>query len=218
MNTLTCKNSSLRAGLLAALCLTLLAPAVQAQDPVTASFTRSYKLEGKGKYAQALTALERVRQSQQHSYIFQLRVGWLNYLGRKHRLAVQAYQQAARLAPLAVEPLQGMLLPQIAARRWKDALTTADKILGMAPGNDLASTRKAWILFNLGRFRQSEQVYVSVLRQYPANLTLRAGLGWARARQGRLADATRVFRTILKYSPKHVSATQGLAWIKKKGK
>ena len=214
MNTLTCKNSSLRAGLLAALCLTLLAPAVQAQDPVTASFTRSYKLEGKGKYAQALTALERVRQSQQHSYIFQLRVGWLNYLGRKHRLAVQAYQQAARLAPLAVEPLQGMLLPQIAARRWKDALTTADKILGMAPGNDLASTRHAWILYNLGRYDDAEQIYRSVLRSFPANLEMRAGLGWSELAQGRKADARAAFAEVLRFSPQDSSATKGIKALK----
>ena len=201
-----------------ALALLLAAPPARAGDAVSAAFSRSYELEASGKYGGALAALSRVSQAQQQSYIYQLRVGWLNYLSRKHRLAVEAYQRAARLAPMAVEPLQGMLLPQMASRRWKDALTTADKILGMAPGDDLASTRKAWILFNLGRYRQSEQVYVQVLRQYPANLTLRAGLGWARARQGRLKEAGKAFRAVLRYSPKNASATRGLAWIQKQGK
>ena len=203
---------------LTALALLLAAPPARAGDGVSAAFARSYKLEARGKYTGAMAALSRVRQGQQHSYIFQLRVGWLNYLARKHRLAVEAYKRAARLAPMAVEPLQGMLLPMMAARRWKDALTTADKILGMVPRDDLASTRKAWILFNLGRFRQAEQVYVQVLRQYPANLTLRAGLGWARARQGQLKEAEKAFRAVLRYSPKNASATRGLAWVQKKGR
>ncbi len=200
------------------LLLTVTASSPARGDAVSSAFTRSYKLEARGKYSRALTALSRVRQGQQHSYIFQLRVGWLNYLARKHRLAVEAYQRAVRLAPMAIEPLQGMLLPQMAARRWKDALTTANKILGMAPADDLAATRKAWILFNLGRYRQAEQVYVQVLRQYPANLTLRAGLGWARARQGRLKEAEKAFRAVLRYSSKNASARRGLAWVQKKAK
>ncbi len=203
-------------GLLATLGLLLLSPPASAGDAVSAAFSRSYALEARGKYTRALAALQRVRSSQQHSYIYQLRLGWLSYLARKHRNAIRAYKQAARLAPVALEPLQGLLLPQIAARRWKDALATADRVLRMAPGNYLTSTRKAWILFNLGRYRDAEQVYVKMLRQYPANLTLRAGLGWSRARQGRLADATRVFKAVLRYSPRNKSAARGLAWVQKR--
>ena len=216
ITTLTISKNRLPC-LLAVLGLMLLSSApAGAEDAVSSAFSQSYKLEARGKYSRALAALSRVSRSQQHSYIYQLRLGWLHYLSRKHRRAMTAYRQAARLAPVAVEPLQGLLLPQIAARRWKDALATADKILGMAPGNYLTSTRKAWILFNLGRFRDAEQVYVQLLRQYPANLTLRAGLGWARARQGRLTDAARVFRAILKYSPNNSSAKKGLVWVQKK--
>lgn len=216
MNTLTIMTNPRRLALLTTLGLLLLSPLASAGDPVSEAFARSYTLEARGKYAKALVSLKSVHQSQQHSYIYQLRLGWLNYLARKHGSAVRAYKQAARLAPLAVEPLQGLLLPQIAARRWKDALATTDKILGMAPGNYLTSTRRAWILFNLGRYREAAQAYEKVLRQYPANLTLRAGLGWARARQGRLSDAAREFRAILRYSSNNKSAAQGLAWVQKK--
>jgi len=218
MKTLTPHTRMQRTGLLAALALLLMSPRLRADDTVPASFARSYTLEARGKYAHALAALRRVSASQENSYIYQLRLGWLTYLTRKHTVAIQAYNKAARLAPQAVEPLQGLLLPQMAARRWKDAQKTADRVLAMAPGNYLATTRKAWILFNLGRFREAEKIYVKVLRQYPANLTMRAGLGWARARQGRLAGATKAFRAVLRYSPKNNSAAAGLAWIRKQGK
>lgn len=216
MNTIK-RNPSIRIILpgIAALLFLASPDAVSAADAVSGAFQRSYTLEARGKYGNALAAMEQVGSSQQQSYIYQLRVGWLRYLSGKHRQAAQAYQAAARLAPLAVEPLQGLMLPQMATRRWKDALGTAERILRMVPGNYLASTRKAWVLFNLGRYRQAEQVYVSVLRRYPANLTLRAGLGWARARQGRHADAARVFRAVLRYSAKNSSAVQGLKWLRK---
>lgn len=177
-------------------------------------YQRSYKLEAAGKYAQALSALQAIVSVERGQYIYQLRLGWLNYLAGKHTPARAAYKRAAALAPGAVEPLLGLMLPQMAVRKWKDADRTARRILRMAPGNDLASTRHAWILYNLGRYDDAEQIYRSVLRSFPANLEMRAGLGWSLLAQGRKADARAAFAEVLRFSPQDSSATKGIKALK----
>lgn len=191
-----------------ALVLCWAAPAVA--DTTSKAYARSYQLEARGKYTRALAALQRVDAAQQQRYFFRARLGWLRYLAGQHRGAVAAYRQASRLAPQAVEPLLGMMLPQMAARRWKDALAAGRAALRLAPGNEAAVTRLAWIYFNLGRHAEAEQTYRKVLRLYPANLTMRAGLGWALLRQGKKDQAAQAFRAALRVSPSHKSARAGL--------
>ena len=195
-----------------ALALLLLAPgAARAGKRMnnSRSYKESYRLEAKRDYSGALRALEGIR-GQRSSYFLQLRVGWLRYLAGKQRGSIRAYRAAVALRPRAVEPYLGLMLPQMASRRWKDALKTGRQAVRRAPGNVVASTRMAWILFNLGRHAESVRVYRHLLEQYPSNLELRRGLGWALLKQGKAGQARQVFDGVLQYSPSDTSALAGL--------
>jgi tetratricopeptide (TPR) repeat protein len=182
--------------------LLVLAPGpVLARRGVAEHYKESYKLEGAKRYGPALRALEGIDAGERATYFYQLRLAWLRHLKGEHAAATLAYQTAAAMKPHAVEPLLGLLLPQMATRRWKDALGTARRALRLAPGTYLASTRLAWILFNLGRYTESAKAYRQVLERYPADLEVQRGLGWALLRQGKTLEACHVFAVLLRRSP-----------------
>ncbi len=174
-------------------------------------YKRSYTLEARGKYKDALAAIKSLSRSQARSYFFQMRIGWLRYMSGQYSASVNAYRAAASIKSAAVETHLGMTLPLMAARRWKDAESACMRALRRAPGNYLATTRLAWIQYNLGRFSDAERTYRAVLRRYPSNLEMNAGLGWALLKQGRKAAAARIFTAVLARSPEYTTAKTGLA-------
>ena len=180
---------------------------VQAPGPALARrgvadlYQESYKLEAAKRYRRALRALEGIEAGERSTYFYQLRLAWLRHLNGQHPTAILAYQTAAAMKPHAVEPLIGLMLPQMASRRWKDALGTARRALRLAPGTYLASTRLAWVLFNLGRYTESAKASRQVLERYPADLEVRRGLGWALLRQGKTLEGCHAFAVLLRRSP-----------------
>ena len=188
------------------LVLLLAAPALAGPDDLQ----QSYDAEARGDYGSALGALEHLPQSERQTYLFHLRRAWLRYLSGAHTDAIASYQQAAREHPDAVEPLLGLTLPQLALKRWIDVVTTCDQVLKRDPGNATARGRKAWALYNLGRYADAEPVYRALVRDYPGDVELRSGLGWTLRNLDKKADAKQVFQEILAIAPRHESARAGL--------
>ncbi len=190
------------------LALLLCAASAQA-DSGTNPWQRSYDLESQQSYQDALTALYAVPTARR-GYTWQLRRGWLLYLDGEHAEAIQAYQAATRLAPDAIEPRLGLLLPQLAERRWADAESTARAVLRLDRDNALANGRLAWALYNLGRHAEAEQAYQAALAAYPSDADLRAGLGWSQLQQGRTEQARASFQRVLEVAPEHEVAGEGV--------
>ena len=187
------------------------ASATARADSVTGALARSYRLEARGKHAAAARALSNATPTRRlDRYFVLLRQGWLRYRARDYSGAISAYRSAARVAPDAVEPLLGLLLPQMAARRWRDALGTARACLRKAPGNRIATRRRAYILFNLGRYRAAARIYRYVLQRYPSDLEMQRGLAWSLLRDGQRGAAKRAFARLLRLSPSDSSAKRGL--------
>lgn len=186
------------------------APAAASGD----AYVRSYTLEAKRKYAAALRALSTAPAQSKRSYFYKLRRGWLSYLAGKHQQSITAYREASRLAPKAVEPLLGLMLPQMALRAWLDASRTAKAALFRDEDNYTALSRLALCEYYLGRYASSAKRYRRALKLYPGNLTMRVGLGWALLKSRDRAGAKRVFSQVLAWSPANSSAKQGLAAAK----
>lgn len=175
------------------------------------SWQASYDAEAVGDIGEALSELEGLPPSERTTYLFHLRRGWLRYLSGAHTDAIAAYQQAAKLAPDAEEPLLGLTLPQMALRRWIDVGETCRAILARDPGNVVARGRLAWSLYSLGRYSQAEPVYRGLVEDYPGDVDLRSGLAWSLLHQGRKAEARPLFEAILAVAPRHAAAKEGLA-------
>lgn len=195
----------------ALLVASLLHPAPASAQDAPSLFAESYRLELKGKYRDALTALEKVAGEPRKGYIFTLRRAWLRYLNKRYAESLTSYQAATQKAPKAVEPLLGLMLPQMALRRWLDVTKTAQRVLKRDPGNYKARSTLAWALYSLGRFGDAAKQYRAVLDDYPSDLEMQAGLGWSLYKLGRKVDAAKAFVAVLAIAPAHASAKQGLA-------
>ena len=173
------------------------------------AYQQSYDLEAENKLQESLTALEHVPAAQQ-TYVYQYRRGWLLLLLGRHPESVAAYERAIALAPAAVEPRLGMMLPQMALRRWLDVEKNALEVLQRDPLSYLANSRLAWSYYNLGRWADAASVYRRVLAAYPSDVEMRVGLGWSLLKQGKAAEAAVELRQALEVAPRHRSAIEGL--------
>lgn len=191
--------------------LLILVPAAASAANATELYQQSFTLESAGAYAAALDRMDQLQKNGTDTYLLHLRRGWLLYLNGRYADSVEAYQAAAARESSSIEARTGMTLPLMALKRWSDAEAACDAILRLAPGNYLAQSRRAWVLFSAGRFAEAEGAYAQVLKHYPADNDMRAGLGWSLLRQGRQADARTAFEAVLHSVPGHLSAGQGIA-------
>lgn len=191
-----------------ALVTTVVSSSAYAQDAPT-QYQKSYDLEVENKIQDSLTALEGVPAAQQ-TYVFHLRRGWLLYLLGRNTEAVTAYERALSITPASIEAQLGLMLPQMALRRWVDVEKAAQAILQRDALNYLATSRLAWAYYNLGRWADAATTYRRVLSVYPSDIEMRSGLGWSLLKQGKGADAAVEFRQILEVAPRHKLARDGL--------
>lgn len=178
---------------------------------LTDALKSSYTLEAQGKYTDALASLAGQQATGDSLYLLHLRRGWLSYLAGQHADAVLAYKEALVLHPRAVEALAGMAAPLIALKRWPEAQQACAGALAVAPGNYLAASRLAWVLYSQGKYSEAATQYQSLVEQFPADLEMRAGLAWAWLRAGKVSEARQTFQWILEVSPTNASAKDGLA-------
>ena len=175
----------------------------QPRSSVPSLYQESYDLEAVGDYSGALAALESMPRSEQSSFIFLLRSGWLLYLQGDYESAIGAYVGAIEADPDALEARIGIQLPQTALRLWQDVERSTRSVLSRDPMNYVSRRRLALALYSMGRYVEAEEVYRGVLEQYPSDVEVASGLGWALYMQGDSSGAARVFEHVVWISPNH---------------
>ena len=168
----------------------------------------SYEAEAKQDYEAAIQALA-IPAAANH-YISQLRLGWLGYCNKNYPESISHYNQAVQLAPFALEPLLGLMLPQMAAGKNDDAFRTAQTILRRDPNNYTALSRTAWLLYLRRDYSQAALTYRKLVALYPTDTEMLLGLGYALKMAGERTEATQQFRTVLMLSPDNSRALEGL--------
>ena len=199
-----------RLTLLATVAAVLLAATPLDAGKGASAYQRSYELEAAGNYQGAIDALMRAPSNEQSRYVFQLRLGWLNYLAGRLDRSIQSYRRAVGQAPAAIEPRLGLMLPLMAARRWLEAGRVGREVLDRDPKSYLARSRLAFASYSAGRYDEAASLYASVLADYPADAEMLVGLGWAQLKAGKRTEATRTFRAVVSFAPGHPQAQAGL--------
>jgi tetratricopeptide (TPR) repeat protein len=149
-----------------------------------------------------------------NSYLYHLRLGWLQYLGNKYTDSVNSYRKAAILTKDSIEAKLGLMLPLMAQGKWSDAEKIAKEILSLDPLSYMANSRLAYIYYNLKQYKDAEASYRKVLSHYPGDIEMQVGLAWSLLKQDKKEAAEKVFREILRYVPNHVSANAGMKMVK----
>ncbi len=186
------------------------ATARAAGEDIPELFESSFANEATGNTDKALNDVLKILRLDDRSYVANLRAGWLYYFKGRYLDSVTFYERAEELAPGALEPRLGLMLPLMAAARWKKAETLARAILKKAPHDYLATSRLAFVLYSQGRYKEAETQYRKVLANYPSDVDMMLGLGWTYVKQGRTADARGVFEKVLTIKRENVNARAGL--------
>jgi tetratricopeptide (TPR) repeat protein len=198
------------AAVTAALMLVLVASVGRAEGEQQGYFEQSVTLEGEGKYQEALDILNKITGPQAHNYIVELRRGWLAYMLADYDGSTNAYARAVRLNSDSVEAKLGLMLPQLAARKWVDAEKSGLSVIRVDPENYLANSRLAYVYYNLTRYRDAASYYARVIKRYPGDLEMRSGYAWSLFMQRRQESARVEFKKILAISPSHKGALKGI--------
>ena len=185
-------------------------PAHAQLEPGSEALIASYDSEAAGKLKEALGALDQLPPGRKDSYLGWARRGWLLYRLGQNAESVESYKKAVILAPRAVEPRLGILLPQLALHRWTDAELMAKEVLRMDPASYLATLRLAFVYYNQQRYPESALLYQKLRDLYPSDTDVRSGLSWALLKAGRTQEAAREFRDLLAISPRLATAQEGL--------
>jgi tetratricopeptide (TPR) repeat protein len=196
---------------LLALALGLVAPALAVDmDRAAELYQSSYTLEANGNYRSALAQVEALAGEGEDTYTLHLRRGWLLYNLGRYEDAAKAYRAAIDKEPTSVEARQGLALPLMALKQWKEAESVCRDLLSRAAGDKTGRGRLAYILYMAGRYGEAAREYEAVLEAHPSDADMRAGLGWALLKEGKVKDARAAFEAVLRVAPAHRSAQTGL--------
>lgn len=196
-------------GIIASLLLLAACAVSHAQEGALATALKaSYEAEVQQDYRAAIRAL--VIPAAASSYIAQLRLGWLGYCAKEWNESISHYSQAVQLAPFAIEPLLGLMLPQMAAGKNDDAIHTAQIVLRQDPNNYTAISRAAWLLYLRRDYKQAAIMYRKLVNLYPTDTEMLLGLGFSLKFAGDKKESAQYFNTVLLLSPNNARALEGL--------
>jgi tetratricopeptide (TPR) repeat protein len=179
-------------------------------DQVGQRFASSFAHEAKGEIDEALNDMLIILRGDAKHYVATLRSGWLYYIGGRYADSIAMYEAADKLAPSALEPRLGLMLPLMASERWAKAEVVGKELAKLAPRDYTVRSRLAWIAFAQGRYKEAETLYQAVLADYPSDLEMMLGLAWTWLREGRKPEAKGMFQRVLSIRSDNVQARTGL--------
>lgn len=193
-----------------------LAQGTRARDFVSEAFRQAYQLELERRYAEAIEALTALKSYKPYEYFAHLRLGWLYYLAGKHAESRQSYEQAVKLAPRAVEPLEGLLLPLLAQESYAEAVKVARQAVQLDPMNYYARLRLGYALRKQEVFAEAEQSNDLMLRRYPTDVQFLLEQALTLNGLKRTDEAGRLFRQVQLLAPENATAKAVLSQGQKK--
>ncbi len=193
--------------------LLLSALKANAQDKaLMTAFSTSYDYEAIQKYDAAITAINTVYNPS--SYEMNLRLGWLNYLGGKHKDAVSFYQKAIVLMPAATEPKWAIINPLTKLENWNETEKTYLSILKLDSKNASANYSLGLIYYYRKDYVTAKKYFDVALNLYPFGYNNMLMGAWTNYFLGNKNEAKTLFNKTLLYSPNDKSALEGLNLLK----
>ena len=177
---------------------------------IAGAYHRSYDYERTEDFSNAIRVLAPVHQAYPEGYTVNLRIGWLHYLSENYANALEHYQVAMRVAPYALEPKLGYLLPLLAQERYGDAEAVAYQIVSTDHYNYYGNLRLAFVLRMQGKLDQAVLVAIKMLTAYPTDTLYLTELALAEAALGNMDSARGHFFDVLVLDPENPTAK---AWL-----
>ena len=135
----------------------------------------------------------------------------MQYLAGKHADSRQSYELAVKLAPRAVEPLEGLLLPLLAQANYAEATAIARQAVQLDANNYYARLRLAFSLRKQEQYAEAEKCNDLMLRRYPTDVSFLLEQALTFTGQKRADEAARLYREVQLLSPDNATAKAALA-------
>ena len=179
-------------------------------DTIPGLFSLSFQKSREGDLRAALNAVYQILQKEPKNYTANLRASWLLYSLKRYSQSETRYRKTVDIAPRAIEPRLGLLLPLMAQRKWAQVEEIIVNLLKYDPLNYTLNSRFAYVLFVTGRYGAALKYYNKVLVLYPSDLDMQLGMGWTQLKMGNNLEASRWFQAVLNVMPTNTSARAGL--------
>ncbi|MCB1160279.1 MAG: tetratricopeptide repeat protein [Leptospiraceae bacterium] len=176
---------------------------------------KNVKLEYEQKYLEALNGMKQILDSNHLDYFYNLRYAWLSYLNGNLSQSIEYYQKAIVLSPDSIEARIGQLKPLLALGKYKQSEIIAKSVMRKDPKNYTARSIMAYGFYLSGQFAQAEEIYESLLLDYPSDTEMLLGLAWTYVKRGKKQLARNRFLEALKTSPGNLRALEGLQYTGK---
>jgi len=177
---------------------------------IPSSLAESYRYETLGDYRQAIDQATRATEESPRAYFLRLRLAYLEYQAKLYGKSAEDYAEAAKLAPEAVEPLLGELKALALLDRYERAIEVAGAILQFDSKNYSAHSRRAWALYQSGRYAEAVVEYSALIELYPGDIEMRLGRAYAMSGAKRPVEAALEFREVLTRMPENSRAKAAL--------
>lgn len=170
------------------------------------AYARSYKAEKATDYKTAIGAMTEVLKAYPNGYTVNLRLGWLNYLGKNYEAALEKYGAALKIVPTSVEARLGLANTHYTLKQFAEAEKILLQIMASDPMNYAANLRLSWIGQLTQRPELSEKIALKMLALFPSDVAFLTEYGWARWAQGDFDGAAAIFTDILILDPQNLDA------------
>jgi len=140
-----------------------------ADERAHAAISQSIQQERKRDLTGAIATLNKEYATQSQHYVVNLRLAWLHYANNQYPTASWYYYTAEQIAPAAIEPRLGSILPLLAERKFAEAEDAAQFALKLDPHNYYAQLRLATALRGQRKYADALTLLQSLAARYPAD-------------------------------------------------
>ncbi len=189
-------------------------PTYAKDSPVRDAFKRSLQYEQSQNYNDAIRALVSINAGKQQAYNINLRMGWLYYLSGHYANSIKHYQIAIKLAPNAIEPLIGKLLPLLAQQHYQDVNLIAHKILRKDYNNYYANLRLIIALRLQRKYDLAQNTVKKMRALYPGDITFIEQDALVSEQSQRLEKASELYAKLLILDPENLAAKRFFGYMK----
>lgn len=177
-----------------------------AQEDVYSAFAKSYQLETDGRYAEAASELEALKQN---TYAVNLRLGWLYYQGGQYTVSLNYYARAINQKPTSVEARLGYVLPAAKLKAWTNVGAQYDAILKLDPNNYKANYYRGLMFYNMGNYKTASLYFDKMCNLYPFDYDVVILSAWNSYYLKDMSKSRALFDQALLIQPNSASAKEG---------
>ena len=187
-------------------------PMATEMTPLQKLWSDASTAELAGEYEKAIETVHKViemTEAAEDGYI-NLRLGWLYYLKRDYKLAVQHYATSAIALPRSLPPREGLMACYQALGDADRVMESAQGIVAIDVAHYQANKTLGDLYYGRGEYALASRYYLQLVTLNPADLAMVTNLGWCYAQMGQLETAEQVLNNVLTVNPQDLSARQGI--------